>query len=120
MGYSGLVAPEHPSGNRVQRGGITKTGNGHLRRVLVEAAWAYQHRPNGTGFLLRRQNLELREETKKVAWKAPQRLHKRYQAMSARGKNKNQMVTAPGREWLGFIWAIAIETEKQYQRAKAA
>ena len=55
MGYSGLVAREHSSGNRIQRGGITKTGNGHLRRVLVEAAWAYQHRPNVIGFLLRRQ-----------------------------------------------------------------
>jgi len=44
MGYSGLVAREHSSGNRVRRGGITKTGNSHLRRVLVEAAWAYQHR----------------------------------------------------------------------------
>jgi len=51
MGYSGLVAREHSSGNRVRRGGITKTGNSHLRRVLVEAAWAYQHRPNVTGFL---------------------------------------------------------------------
>ena len=56
MGYTGLVAREHSSGNRVQRGGITKTGNNHLRRVLVESDWAYQHRPNVTGFLLRRQN----------------------------------------------------------------
>lgn len=45
MGYSGLVAREHSSGNRIQRGSITKTGNAHLRRVLVEAAWAYQHHP---------------------------------------------------------------------------
>ena len=121
MGYSGLVASEHSSGNRVQRGRITKTGNGHLRRVLVEAAWAYQHRPNVTGFLLRRQkNLELSEEAKKVAWKAQQRLHKRYQTMSARGKNKNQIVTALGRELLGFIWAIAVEIEKRNQRVKAA
>ena len=50
MGYSGLVAREHSSGNRVQRGGITKTGNAHLRRVLVEAAWAYQHRPERDRF----------------------------------------------------------------------
>jgi transposase len=55
MGYSGLVPSEHTSGNRVQRGGLTKTGNGHLRRVLVEAAWAYQHRPNVIGHLARRQ-----------------------------------------------------------------
>ena len=105
----------------MQRGGITKTGNGHLRRVLVEAAWAYQHRPNVTGFLLRRQkNLDLSEEVKKIAWKAQQRLHKRYQALAARDKNKNQIVTAVGRELLGFIWAIAIEAEKQHKLAKAA
>ena len=76
--------------------------------VLVEAAWAYQHRPNVSGFLLRRQkNLTIPDEAKKIAWKAQQRLHKRYQAFSARGKNKNQIVTALGRELLGFIWAIA-------------
>jgi transposase len=121
MGYSGLVAREHSSGNRVQRGGITKTGNSHLRRVLVEAAWSYQHRPNVTGFLLRRQkNLALSEEVKKIAWKAQYRLHKRYKAMAARGKNKNQIVTALGRELLGFVWAIALEAENQHKLAKAA
>jgi transposase len=120
MGYSGLVAREHSSGNRVRRGGITKTGNGHLRRVLVEAAWAYQHRPNVIGFLARRQkSLAISEQAKKIAWKAQQRLHKRYQAMATRGKNKNQIVTAIGREMLGFIWAIAVETEKQ-QKLTAA
>lgn len=121
MGYSGLVPSEYSSGNRVHRGGITKTGNGHLRRVIGEAAWAYQHRPNVIGFLQQRQkNLAISEEVKKIAWKAQQRLHKRYKAMSARGKNKNQIVTAIGRELLGFIWAIAIETEKQQKLAKAA
>jgi len=121
MGYSGMVAREHSTGNRVQRGGITKTGNGHLRRVVGEAAWAYQHRPNVIGFLARRQkNLAISEEVKKIAWKAQQRLHKRYKAMSARDKNKNQIVTAVGRELLGFIWAIAIETEKQHKLAKTA
>jgi transposase len=121
MGYSGLVACEYSSGSRVQRGGVTKTGNGHLRRVLVEAAWAYQHRPNGIGFLLRRQKtLAISEEAKKIAWKAQQRLHKRYQAMAARGKNKNQIVTAIGRELLGFIWAIAVAAEKQHKLAPAA
>jgi transposase len=120
MGYSGLVASEHSSGNRVQRGGITKTGNGHLRRVIMEAAWAYQHRPNVIGNLKRRQkNLALSEEAKKIAWKAQQRLHKRYRALDARGKNKNQIVTALGRELLGFIWAIAVGVEKK-QMAKAA
>ncbi len=89
MGYSGLVPSEHSSGNRVQRGGITKTGNGHLRRVIGEAAWAYQHRPNVIGFLAQRQkNLAISEESKKIAWKAQQRLHKRYNALSARGKKQ--------------------------------
>jgi transposase len=120
MGYSGLVASEHSSGNKIQRGSITKTGNAHLRRGVVEAAWPYQHRPNVTGFLLRRQkSLAISDEVKQIAWKAQHRLNKRYKAMSARGKNKNQIVTAVGRELLGFIWAIATKVEKQ-QRAAAA
>jgi transposase len=117
MGYSGLVPREYSSGNRVQRGRITKTGNGHLRRVLVEAAWAYQHRPNVSGGILQRQkNLALSDEVKKMAWKAQQRLYKRYTALAARGKNKNQIVTAVGRELLGFIWAIAVHTERQQKQ----
>jgi transposase len=121
MGYSGLVAREHSSGNRIQRGTITKTGNAHLRRVLVEAAWAYQHRPNVTGFLLRRQkSLAISDEVKQIAWKAQHRLNKSYKTMSARGKNKNQIVTALGRELLGFIWAIATNVEKQQQAQAAA
>ncbi len=121
MGYGGLVPSEHSSGNRVQRGGITKTGNGHLRRVIGEAAWAYQHRPNVTGFLAQRQKrLAIGEESKKIAWKAQQRLHKRYKALSTRGKNKNQIITAVGRELLGFIWAIGVSVEKQHQVTAAA
>jgi len=121
MGYSGLVPSEHSSGNRVQRGSITKTGNSHLRRVVVEAAWAYQHRPNVTGFLLRRQkSLALSDEVKQIAWKAQHRLNKRYKAMSAGGKNKNQIVAALGRELLGFIWAIATAAEKQQRTVVAA
>ena len=114
MGYSGLVASEHSSGGKVQRGPITKSGNAHLRRVLVEASWSYPHRPNGTGFLLRRQkNLALSEEVKTIAWKAQHRLNKRYKTLAAKGKNKNQIVTAIARELLGFIWAIAAKTENQ-------
>ena len=121
MGYSGLVAREHSSGNRIQRGSITKTGNAHLRRVLVEAAWAYQHRPNVTGFLLRRQkSLALSDEVKQIAWKAQYRLHKRYRKFAERGKNKNQIVTAVGRELLGFIWAIALNTEQKQKLTTAA
>jgi len=121
MSYSGLVASEHSSGNRLQRGAITKTGNAHLRRAVVEAAWAYQHRPNVTGFLLRRQkSLAISDEVKQIAWKAQHRLNKRYKAVSARGKNKNQIVAALGRELLGFVWAIATHVEKQQQTMTAA
>ena len=89
--------------------------------MLVEAAWAYQHRPNVTGYLLRRQkSLALSDEVKSIAWKAQHRLNKRYKSFAARGKNKNQIVTAPGRELLGFIWAIAIKAEQQHKLAAAA
>jgi hypothetical protein len=89
--------------------------------VIGEAAWAYQHRPNVIGFLAQRQkSLAISEESKKIAWKAQQRLHKRYKALSARGKNKNQIVTAVGRELLGFVWAIGGGVEKQHKLASAA
>jgi transposase len=118
MGYSGLVASEHSSGNRIRRGSITKTGNSHLRRVIVEAAWAYRHRPAVAGNLARRQrDLELSEEAKEIAWKAQHRLYGRYKKLDGGGKNKNQIITAVGRELLGFIWAIAVQTERKYKEA---
>lgn len=121
MGYCGLVPREYSSGNKTQRGAITKSGNAHLRRVLVESAWTYQHRPNVQGRVLRRQRaLALSDEAKKIAWKAQQRLHKRFTALAARGKNHNQIVTALARELLGFLWAIAVHTETQCKSAKAA
>lgn len=70
--------------------------------------------------LKRQQSLALSEEAKRIAWKAQQRLHKRFTALAARGKNKNQIVTALGRELIGFVWAIAVHTEAQCRRAKAA
>jgi len=121
MGYSGLVSREYTSGNRVQRGTITKSGNAHLRRVLVEAAWTYRHRPNVQGRVLRRQKaLALSEEAVKIAWKAQQRLHKRFAALTARGKESNVAAIAIARELLGFMWAIAVHTEAQQKQAKAA
>jgi transposase len=118
MSYSGLVSSEHSSGNRIQRGAITKTGNAHLRRVIVEAAWAYQHKPWVGGALLKRQQ-GLDQEIKDIAWKAQWRLCTRYRKLAACGKNKPQIVTAIGRELLGFIWAIAVKTETQPQRQAA-
>ena len=66
MGYSGLVSSEHSGGRRIQRGSITKTGNVHLRRVIVEAAWAYEHKPWLGGWLANRQP-GLDEEIKAIA-----------------------------------------------------
>ena len=110
MGYSGMVSSEYSSGSHIQRGAITKTGNAHLRRVIVEAAWAYQHKPWIGGWLAKRQQ-GLDEETKAIAWKEQWRLCTRYKKLAAKGKNKPQIVTAIGRELLGFIWAIAVRSE---------
>jgi transposase len=114
MGYSGAVPSEHSTGGpgKAHRGGITKTGNSHLRRVLVEAAWAYRHRPAINGELRRRQR-ELPQEVTAIAWKAQHRLHLRYGRLAARGKTKQLVVTAVARELLGFIWAIGVEVERQ-------
>jgi transposase len=120
MGYSGLVSSEFSSGNRIQRGSITKTGNAHLRRVIIESAWSYQYRPWIGGPLLKRQQ-GLDQEVKDIAWKAQWRLHTRYKKLAAAGKKKPQIVTAVGRELLGFIWAIAVQTEAKFEpRRKAA
>ena len=119
MGYSGAVASEDSSGKRVQRGGITKTGNAHLRRVVVEAAWAYRYPPN-LGATLRKRQEGLTEEVKQIAWKAQHRLHKRYRSLAARGKDKQKIVTAVGRELLGFIWAIGNKVESNSRTTIAA
>lgn len=112
MGYSGAVPSENSSGSRVQRGGITKTGNAHLRRVLVEAAWAYQHRPNMSAQMRKRQ-LNQSDEIKAIAWKAQHRLHRRYSLLRAKGKTRQHVVTAVARELLGFVWAIGVRAEQQ-------
>lgn len=111
MGYSGAVASEHSSGERVRRYGITKSGNAHLRRIVVEAAWSYRHRPSCVGALKKRQE-GVCEEVREIAWKAQHRLHDRYRKLVARGKSKQQAVTAVARELLGFIWAIGMQVER--------
>ena len=110
MGYSGVVPSENSSGKRVQRGGITKTGNAHLRRIVVEAAWSYRLRP-GIGRDLRKRQEHVPEEIKEIAWKAQIRLTKRFARLTAAGKDQRKVVTAIGRELLGFIWAIGRRAE---------
>jgi len=112
MGYSGAVASEHSSGERTSRGGITKTGNAHLRRVLVEAAWSQRFAPSLTRRLRERQE-GLSAEVLEIAAKARHRLSVRYRRLLARGKSKQQVVTAIARELLGFVWAIGVEVERK-------
>jgi transposase len=110
MGYSGAVPSEDSSGQRTRRGSITKTGNAHLRRIAIEAAWSYRLRP-GVGPALRKRQEGVPEEIKEIAWKAQNRLHKRYLKLSAAGKDQRKIITAVGRELLGFIWAIGVKAE---------
>lgn len=119
MGYSGAVPAEDSSGQRTWRGGITKTGNAHLRRVIGEAAWAYRHRP-AIGAALRRRHRSVSPEIKAIAWKAQHRLYARYRHLIARGKCPPEAVTAVGRELLGFIWAIGTHVETTARTAAEA
>jgi transposase len=119
MGYSGLVPSEHSSGKSTSRGGITKTGNAHLRRVLVESAWTYRYRPN-VGPALKARQKGLTEAVKTIAWNAQNRLCGRYRRLAARGKAAQQVATAIARELLGFIWAIGVRTEVDVKQRAAA
>src|SRR5258708_26202688 len=119
MGYSGVVPSEDSSGKRMKRGSITKTGNAHLRRIVVEAAWSYRLRP-GVGPALRKRQQGVAEEIKEIAWKAQHRLHKRYQRLEAAGKDRRKIITAVGRELLGFVWAIGIKAEAATSQRMAA
>lgn len=87
MAYLGVVPSEHSSGGTQSRGGITKTGNGHVRRVLVEAAWTYRHPARKTAVLQRRAE-RTPEVVQEIAWKAQKRLCSRYRTLEARGKLK--------------------------------
>ena len=118
MGYSGAVSSEHSSGAKTRRGGITKTGNAHLRRVIVEAAWAQRYKPVLSSMMRKRQE-GLSAEVQEIASKARQRLHSRYMRLLGKGKSKQEVVTAVAREMLGFIWAIGVSVERaQAQRAR--
>jgi transposase len=119
MGYSGAVPSEDSSGQRTRRGSITKTGNAHLRRIVVEAAWSYRHRP-AIGPRLRRRQETVPEPIKEIAWKAQVRLHKRYMKLQAGGKDHRKIVTAVARELLGFVWAIGVKAERSVTEQIAA
>jgi transposase len=119
MGYSGAVPTEDSSGQRTRRGSITKTGNAHLRRIIVEAAWSYRYRP-AIGPRLRKRQEGVPEPIKEIAWKAQVRLHKRFMKLAAAGKDQRKIITAVGRELLGFIWAIGVKAETADPQKMAA
>lgn len=110
MSYLGLVPSEHSSGQKTRRGSITKAGNAHVRRMLVEAAWSYRYRARVSRVLLKRQD-GLPQHIQDIAWKAQLRLCARYRHLWAKGKAKQVVVTAIARELCAFMWAIANEVE---------
>jgi transposase len=118
MSYTGLVSSEHSSGGKKRQGAITKTGNSHLRRALVEAAWHYRHRPRTNQ---RRQKLlpTLPAKIVEMAETAQARLHRRYWALTNKSKPSTKVVTAVARELAGFVWAIG-QAAEQLHREKTA
>lgn len=106
MAFLGLVPSEHSSGDRTRRGGITKTGNSHARRICVESAWAYRYQARITQLLLKRHN-GLERDILQIAWKAQLRLCTRFRRLRARGKAIQVVVVAIARELVAFMWAIA-------------
>jgi transposase len=110
MAYLGLVPSEQSSGDRVRRGGITKTGNGEARRMLVEAAWSYRYPPR-----VAKEKAEiivrLPKPVRDIAWKAQLRLCRRFRTLSGNGKKATVVVAAIARELSGFIWAIGQEVK---------
>lgn len=105
MSYFGLVPSEHSSGGSIRRGGITKTGDHEVRRVLVQAAWAYRLPPR-----VSRRKVDgyaaISEVVRTVAWKAQVRLNARYRRLTARGKSAQIAITAIARELVAFIWEM--------------
>jgi transposase len=113
MGYSGAVPSERSSGGPggTSRGSITKTGNAHMRRVLLESAWHYRHLPAVSKALRARQRGQ-EERVKDIAWKAQVRLSARYRRLVGRGKAPQKVATAIARELLGFMWDIGRRVEQ--------
>jgi transposase len=106
MHYLGLTPSEYSSGAWRQQGSLTKTGNTHARRALVEGAWAYRY-PAKVSRHLQLRLEKLPQAMQAISWKAQVRLCTRYRQRMTKGKNANQVVVAMARERVGFRWAIA-------------
>ena len=114
MGYTGLVPSEHSSGARQAQGGITHTGNAHLRSVLVEAAWHARHRP-WLNQRLKKLLPTLPAGVAEIAWKAQERLHRKFGKMIYSRKHAGVVAAAVARELVGFIWAIGTMVEAKHR-----
>jgi transposase len=110
MSYLGLVASEHSTGMSTRRGGITKAGNGHLRRLLTESAWAYRHPPR-KDWHLRARSEGASPELLRIGWQAQHRLNRRFRVLVGRGKPRQVTTIAIARELAGFVWAIGQEVD---------
>jgi len=108
MAFVGLVPSEHSSGERRRQGSITKVGNSHVRRLLVESAWHARRRPK-VGYELARRQRGQDALVLERAWRCQERLYKRWQRMAGRGKPSQKIAVACARELAGFVWAIATE-----------
>jgi len=112
MAFVGLVPSEHSSGGSRRVGRITKTGNQHVRRLLVEAAWHYRRMPRlGKGLLQRQRDVS--QTTKLIAWKAQHRLYRKSSRMLGKDKSPQKVVIAMARELAGFLWAVARQPHLQ-------
>jgi len=105
MGYLSLVPSEHTTGPKRRLGTITKTGNGQVRRVLLEAAWNYRFPARVSRALQIRQERQP-ARIRQIAWRAQLRLSHRYRRLTARGLQHNKVCVAIARELAGFIWDI--------------
>jgi len=119
MAFLGLVPSEDSSGPRKRRGGITKTGNGHVRRVLIEAAWCYRF-PAKKSAPLQRRAEQSSAAVQAIAWQAQKRLCARYRHLNQRGLMGVKISTAIARELCGFIWAIACEVQREQPQLMGA
>jgi len=108
MAFVGLVPAEHSSGEKRRQGSITKVGNAHVRRLLVESAWHARRRPK-VGYELARRQRGQDAIVVERAWRCQQRLYQRWQRMAGRGKPQQKIVVACARELAGFVWAIATD-----------
>lgn len=106
MAYLGLVPSEYSSGPSRTQGGITKSGNGHVRRMLVEAAWSYRHSARMSRPVTERQQGQPRS-VRDIAWRAQLRLCSRYRRLAARGLHANKICVAVARELSAFLWEAA-------------